>query len=60
MNDELTQPEYSLDELLSILEECKKMGDGYLNIPKAFMCLSKEIIALQGKICPYPGEHDRD
>lgn len=34
---------YSLNELISCLEQIRDDGEGLLNFPKAFYCLAKEI-----------------
>jgi len=38
---------YSLDELIEVLEEIKKNGDGNLNFPKAFYCIAMELKELK-------------
>ena|SRR5271166_2750814 len=41
MNDE--KDEYSLEELIELLENIREKGDGELNFGKAFLCLAKAI-----------------
>jgi hypothetical protein len=44
MNTELNkEDEYELDDLIQLLEEIKKNGIGYINYPKAILCLCKII-----------------
>ena len=39
--------EYTLEELLKILEEIKQTDGGYINLPMALMTLAKEIEKLK-------------
>lgn|GEM_PF-4846521 len=41
---------YELDELMEVLEEIKKNGEGTLNFPKAIYCLAKEIEKIKQQI----------
>lgn len=38
---------YSLDKLISLLEQIRKDGEGILNFPSAFYCLALEIKTLK-------------
>ena len=38
---------YSLDELISKMEEIKEKGEGHFNFPKAILTLAKEIQQLK-------------
>jgi hypothetical protein len=51
--DEEQEDEYTIEDLIIILEDMKKNGEGLLHIPKACLCMAKKIKSLERYLCSY-------